>query len=520
MNVLDLFYSFRTRLLLVLAILLVTTLGVQYYIYYRFNVEVARIIAEQEQAVGAGFALAMESVPSTDRLVDLQARYRQELLTAEAGPVANILIVDDEGLITDSLDPEYNPKTRPDGTKENYKLADIRLPPLVDTGVSMSSLEQLPGINFDPSPPEVGAPRAVPLRFEALRNPVYIIVVLGSGNEPVNASPSRVARLLLPTLAVLSLAILATTLLVWRFTQPIQDLSEAARRASIGDFSYRVPLAGRRDEMGALALTFNRMIERVGHMRELEGQLHHAERSAVVGRLASAIAHEIRNPLNYINLTLDHLRTSLAPEEPDKRQTFLRLADGVKTEVARINTRISEFLKYTRPSRLTLRPLDLRAEIDDALRLVETQAAENNIELKIEQRGSLPLVLGDADSLRSVFTNLIINSLQAIDDKTGQLTIDLSATANGEVVTRITDTGPGISQENMSQIFEPYFSTKDTGTGLGLAIVKKAIDDHHGRIEVESTPGAGTTFIVTLPTADAGGQMSDVSSDTNSPALT
>jgi len=240
------------------------------------------------------------------------------------------------------------------------------------------------------------------------------------------------------------------------------------------------------------------MIERVGHMRELEGQLHHAERSAVVGRLASAIAHEIRNPLNYINLTLDHLRTSLAPEEPEKRQTFLRLADGVKTEVARINTRISEFLSYTRPSRLNLRPLDLRAELDDVLRLVETQAAENDIELKIEQHGDIPLVLGDADSLRSVFTNLIINSLQAIDDKTGRLTIDLSST-DDEVVTRITDTGPGILAENMSQIFEPYFSTKDTGTGLGLAIVKKAVDDHTGRIEVKSTPGAGTTFIVTLP---------------------
>jgi two-component system sensor histidine kinase HydH len=182
----------------------------------------------------------------------------------------------------------------------------------------------------------------------------------------------------------------------------------------------------------------------------------------------------------------------------------LRLAEGVKKEVARINTRISEFLNYTRPSRLELRPLDLRAEIADALLLVETQAAESNIEIRLEQRGDIPEVLGDRESLRSVMTNLIINALQAIEGDAGRLTIELSATAS-EVTTRITDTGSGIAAENLPQIFEPYFSTKDTGTGLGLAIVKRAIDDHHGRIEVESTQGAGTTFIVTLPTAEVRG---------------
>ena len=494
------FYSFRGRLLLVLAALLIATLGVQYYIYQRQNKMVAQILDAQDQAIAAGFALAFDSVTTVERLEDLQAKYPRRMFTSEAGAVVDIFVVNSTGIITDSLDPKYNPASLDDGSLKQHRITEIELPPLVDAGNATAQVKELLGDKVNPARPEAGAPRAFPVTLLTTDGTQYIIIVLGSANDALSVSPTRAASLLLPTLAVLLLAIIATTLLVWRFTQPIKNLHEAARRAAHGDFSYRVPepVARRGDEMSALAVTFNRMNEHLGHMRELEARAVQAERSAVVGRLASAIAHEIRNPLNYINLTLDHLRTTLAPEQPEKREPFMRLADGVKTEVARINTRISEFLKYTRPSRLELRPLDLRAEIDDALRLVETQALENNIEIRVDQLGRLPKVEGDRESLRSVFTNLIINALQSIGARSGRLTITLSADAR-TVTTRIADTGDGISAENLEQIFEPYFSTKETGTGLGLAIVRKAIDDHGGTIEVESTPGRGTTFTVKLP---------------------
>jgi signal transduction histidine kinase len=257
--------------------------------------------------------------------------------------------------------------------------------------------------------------------------------------------------------------------------------------------------------MGQLAARFNEMIARLGHMRELEGLLHQAEQSAVVGRLASAIAHEIRNPLNYINLTLDHLRTAFAPEDQKKRETFERLAQQLKVEVARINSRISEFLNYSRPSALEMRPLDLRAQAEDALRMVEVKAAESNIETRVEQAGEVPLVMGDEEALRSVFTNLIINGMQAIDGEGGNLTVRISAENEGRNARiEITDTGQGIAPDDISKVFEPYFSTKDTGTGLGLAIVKKAVDDHGGSISVKSKQGEGTTFTITIPTTAAG----------------
>ena len=175
----------------------------------------------------------------------------------------------------------------------------------------------------------------------------------------------------------------------------------------------------------------------------------------------------------------------------------------VKTEVARINTRIKEFLNYTRPAKLELRPLDLAKEVRDALRLIEAQAEESGLETCVEQDGEIPAVMGDAVSLRSVFTNLMINALHAMEGEgVGRLTVSLSPEDRFACV-RISDTGSGIAPENIGQIFEPYFSTKETGTGLGLAIAKKAVEDHGGTVSVESRQGEGTTFTVLIPAAVA-----------------
>jgi hypothetical protein len=500
MGIFRLLNSFRVRLLLVLAGLLVATLGVQFYLNRLSEQQVARTVAEQEQALAAGISLAAQSFPTTQLISELDRERGFFLRQKYAGRITNVLVVKDEGrvpgqlddedLIDDSLDTQFNPTKLEDGTRSYLTVAEARLPRLVNADQSASAQ------------PVAGEPRAFTISAATSQGLNYIIVVLGSAQMHESHSLWEDARPLLPTLAVLLIATLAAAILVWRFTRPIQELSDAARRVAVGEFNFHVPSATRRDEMGALATVFNEMIARLGGMRDLESRLNLAERSAVVGRLASAIAHEIRNPLNYINLTLDHLRTSLAPSDPQKRAMVERLTAQLKVEVARINTRISEFLKYTRPAQLEMRPVNLRELVADALRIVEAQAAESNIETRIEADDALPPVLGDDESLRSVFTNLIINAVQAMegDGRGGRLTITLSASEPGRARVSIADTGRGIEAENVSQVFEPYFSTKETGTGLGLAIVKKAVDDHEGTIDVTSKHGEGTTFTVTLPT--------------------
>ncbi|HEX8138465.1 MAG TPA: ATP-binding protein [Pyrinomonadaceae bacterium] len=500
MRLSELINSFRVRLLLVLAALLILTLGVQYYLNLRGVQRNARVVAEQEQALAAGVELGFKAITGGDYLITLRERANQPLLAERAGRIINILVVDNEGNVRDSLDPDYNPE-QVGGVTQYKQLRDVPLPPLINSGQLADDNMLLSLPSKAPTQSRAGEPRAFPFPVQTDKGRWYIIVALGRASMQTTIWNIQAARPLLYTLAVLLVTTFFTAVLVWRFTRPIKDLSDAARRVAAGQFDIQVRAVDRSDEMGQLVTVFNEMIRRLAGTRELEAQLHQAEQSAVVGRLASAIAHEIRNPLNYINLTLDHIRASLAPEDEQKRATFNRLADQLKTEVARINTRISEFLNYTRPPKLELRPVDLREAAEDALRLVEVQAAENNIKVSIESEPGVPPVMADAESLRSVFTNLLINGLQAIDGQGGELLVKLRAEGAGHLAhIEITDTGHGIAPEDISKVFEPYFSTKETGTGLGLAIVKKAIDDHGGTISVRSKPGTGTTFTITLPT--------------------
>jgi signal transduction histidine kinase len=492
------FYSFSTRLLLVMALLLVATLGVQLYLYRLEQGRRSSMIAEQEQALTASVALANESITSTKYMFELEKARNKSLLQEQEGRVVNVLVVrDEDGRVEDSLDPKYRPETLENGQPHYFNISEVQLPKLVDAGEVSEGFKGLRPTLPTTTQPRAGEPRTFALPLEAGGSMNYIVVVLGSnpmGDRPVRDSLKR----LLPTLAILLIASAAAALLVWRFTRPLSDLSRATERVAAGDFSLRVAGGERRDEIGRLASTFNEMVTQLGRMRELESQMKEAEKSAVIGRLASAIAHEIRNPLNYINLTLDHLRTSLAPSDPQKRALVEQLTLQLKTEVARINTRITEFLKYSRPANLSLLPLDLRETLRDALRIVEAQAAESGVETRFEEDGASPRVVGDRESLRSLFTNLIINGMQAMEGTGGSLRVGLSS-SDGHARVTVSDTGSGIDPAQIDKIFEPYYSTKETGTGLGLAIARKAVEDHDGTITVESTPGRGTTFTVELP---------------------
>jgi signal transduction histidine kinase len=327
----------------------------------------------------------------------------------------------------------------------------------------------------------------------------YVLVVLKSDK---GEAARRAAQPLLATLGILLTSTLITGLLVWRFTRPIANLSGAAREIASGNLSVRVPHNDRTDEMGTLSRNFNDMAAELEKKQELEAKLQQAEKSAVIGRLGSAIAHEIRNPLNYINLTLDHLRSKFAPEDDARKRTFEKLTSQLKSEVARINQQISDFLNYSRPANVYLRPVDARQVIEDSLRIVEAQAAEQDIKISVVEQEEVPEIMGDPEFLRSVFNNLFINAVQAMGQDGGKLNVRISPDEHGGfVLIEVSDTGSGIPQESLEKIFEPYFSTKETGTGLGLAIVQKVVEMHHGTIEADSVEGEGTKFTVRLPKA-------------------
>ena len=492
--------SFRVRLLLLLAALLVLTVSVQYFVNLRSVGTNTQFIVEQQQAILAGVALGVKSLSSGDYLDQMRDKAKQPLLGEQAERVKNVLIVDDEGNIKDSLDKNQTPRENPDKSIRYVKVKDISLPPLNSAVPLAPDNTPLPaGMNIAPLN-KAGNAGAFYFPVETDKGRRYVIVVLDSANTLTALLQRQSRRSLLYTLAVLLITTCLTAIVVWRFTRPIKSLSIAARRVAAGDFSFRVLTSGRRDEMGELTELFNDMTVKLGRARELEAQLYNAEKAVVVSRLASAIAHEIRNPLNYINLTLDHLRATFAPDDPKKQEKFNSLTTQLKSEVARINTRITEFLNYSRPAALEPQSLDLVATARDAMRIFEPQASECNVKTRIDEHGPVPRVTADAESLRSALTNLIINGLQAMDGNGGSLSIVLAGEDDGRLARiEVTDTGRGIAAEDISKVFEPYYSTKETGTGLGLAIVRKAVDDHHGSISVKSKVGAGTTFTITLP---------------------
>ncbi|MGB7068524.1 MAG: ATP-binding protein [Pyrinomonadaceae bacterium] len=492
------FNTFRGRLLLVLALMLIATLGVQFYLNYRTQQEDERIREEQGQTLVAAITLGFASINLSDtRMEDLLAPSDQSFLDEPAkARVRDILIIDNEWEVYDSLNPEYLGTTDENGDTTYKKLSELTdLPPLMEGKRLGSDLEHFPNSRVASDSGDVA--HAIPI--ETSKGRWYVMVLLHNDKKE---AAWRAAQPLIFTLGILLIATLISFYLVWRFTRPIANLSNAARRVAAGDLAVRVPDDTPSDEMGRLTRQFNEMTAELEKKHDLETQLQHAERSAVIGRLGSAIAHEIRNPLNYINLTLDHLRSKFSPADGNSRATFEKLTSQLKTEVARINGQITDFLNYSRPARANLQPIDVRDVIDASLRIVEAEACDKNIKIGLIEHERVQKIIGDAESLRSVFNNLFINATQSMGSIGGHLNIKISPDDNnGFVRVEVSDTGAGISEENLEKIFEPYFSTKETGTGLGLAIVQKLVDTHKGTISVESRVGEGTKFTVRLPSA-------------------
>ncbi len=491
------FNTFRGKLLIILAFLLIATLGGQFYLNLRTERKNAETREMQAQALVAGITLGANSLTSGDRLRDFVRREGQSFFDEKSTErIQDIIVVNPDWQVLDSLSDDYLPTEEENGEIKYLNLSELKnLPKLLEASRLGEDAGRFPNANVNSDEETDGEAHAIPLQTNEGR--YYLMVILkNDGKETVQ----RATRPLVYTLLILLLSTAITVFLVWRFTRPIANLSNAARLVAEGDLSFRVPDANRNDEMGKLTAQFNEMTAELEKARALESQLQQAEKSAVVGRLASAIAHEIRNPLNYINLSLDHLRSKFAPEDAEKHATFEKLTAQLKTEVGRINRQISDFLSYSRPANANLQPLDVRNVIEDSLRIVEAQAEEQNIKISLIEREDVPKISGDAEFLRSVFNNLFINAVQSMEMTGGQLNVTISSLEN-DVKVEVKDTGSGIDEEHLEKIFEPYFSTKETGTGLGLAIVKKIVEVHNGAIDVESNADDGTKFTVKLSKA-------------------
>jgi PAS domain S-box-containing protein len=236
------------------------------------------------------------------------------------------------------------------------------------------------------------------------------------------------------------------------------------------------------------------IIEDITERRALEEQIQRTQQLEVLGNLAASVAHEIRNPLNAISLTVQRLEKEYAPKEG--KAEYLEFLGLIKNEIRRLDNRIKEFLSLAAPLRLSFTEVDLNQILDEVLTLVTPTADATKVKI-VRNFSKIPSVSIDIDSIKRAFLNLFKNGIEAMPNG-GELSVQTIGSDDAvEVI--IKDTGKGIAKENLSKIFRPYYSEKKEGTGIGLAIVHQIIAAHKGSIEVDSELSKGTTFKVKLP---------------------
>lgn len=305
---------------------------------------------------------------------------------------------------------------------------------------------------------------------------------------------------LIATIGIFTIGILVALYLSKKYTKPIQSLAEAAHRVASGDLSVNLDIDEVDTEIGRLTRNFNDMVRKLSENRALEVRLKEAEHLSKIGTLASGIAHEIRNPLNLINLSIDHLWAANAPEDPGKKENFLATISNIKSEIKRLDEMISSFLNFGKPLKLTLNDLTVGAVVDETALLLSESCSEQKISLKVTRQPVEPNVMADYKHIKTCFVNLFLNAMQSMPGG-GSLTAEVSSN-NGFVSIKVEDTGCGIPPENFQKIFDPYFTTKDVGIGLGLALTKRIVEEHGGRISVRSVMNKGTAVTINLPVAN------------------
>ena len=298
------------------------------------------------------------------------------------------------------------------------------------------------------------------------------------------------------TLAIFSFGIWVSLYLARKYTRPLHEVVRAAKHVAAGDLTKTIEVEGE-DEIAELTRSFNEMVEKLRQHRELEERLREAERLSAVGKLASGIAHEIRNPLNFINLSIDHIRNRLGGGRSEGTAEALALMANIKAEIHRLNTMIENFLTVGKPLTLSKSEVDLGALIQDVVELAQQKAVEQGIAIEVADGAPIPRLLADPVQIKTCLMNVVLNAIQAMSTG-GRLRITVAA-GSGTADITISDTGPGISEDDLNRIFNPYFTTKKLGIGLGLAITKKVVEEHRGRIAVRSRPNEGTDVVISLP---------------------
>jgi nitrogen fixation/metabolism regulation signal transduction histidine kinase len=279
-----------------------------------------------------------------------------------------------------------------------------------------------------------------------------------------------------------------------RITKPVERLAAGARAVAGGDLSARVEVLSR-DEIGDLARAFNRMTEQLLEQRERAIQ---AERVAAWRELARRLAHELKNPLFPLQITIENLQRARGSSDFD--EVFDESTATLLAELGNLKTIVGRFSDFAKMPTPQFETVDVNEVVRSVMKLCDARFQANGrprIEPVLELEGEGIRISADPEQLRRAFGNLVLNAMDAMPEG-GTLHIR-TARHDGGARVEISDSGQGLTEEECGRLFTPYYTTKQHGTGLGLAIVQSVVSDHQGKIAVVSQPGRGATFVIDLP---------------------
>ncbi len=279
-------------------------------------------------------------------------------------------------------------------------------------------------------------------------------------------------------------------------TRPLRQLEDMTGQIASGRYEA-VPEVGGPGEVGDLARAFNRMVEALRDSRE---RLRRAERRAAAEEVARRVAHEIKNPLAPIALTLEGLRRTREVRPAEFDAAFELAIETIQEEIRRMRRVLDDFSRFGRLPAPQPRPTDLNRLVESVLRLYRDD--RSGVRIVADLDPALPLLPIDPDLFGEVINNLVGNALQAVGDRAGVVTVTTRA-GGGVAALTVRDSGPGLSDEARLRLFEPYFSTRPGGTGLGLSIARRIVLDHGGVIEADNDPEGGARVLVRMPIAGA-----------------
>ena len=466
----------RFRLTMVMLILLLCSMGIVFIPYYlgreNLKADLERSFLDLSNAIRVSVdQLTAPAASETDRL-------REYVESLRKTGIREVSIVGEDMGVIDSTNPGVIGRT-----------AKIRLPP---EKVVINAT-----FGDDPDPGE-----------DKLRSKDLVIPVTVGGDElgfihvrmQIDDFTEPIRKNLYlrfaSTLVIFAVGFALAVSISAHYVRTLERLAVAAEKVAAGDLSQEIPVGGK-DEVGRLTRSFNGMIERLRRNRELEEKVRESQYLSQLGRLSSGVAHEIRNPLNFIALAVDHLETLVRGKTEEAEREKEAVLGGIRGEIRNLNELVTNFVLYGRPPEPQRTPVRIREIVEGVLQMAAPRLQGHRISLETDFRDAPPLAV-DPDMIRRAVINLVGNAVDAMPGG-GELRVAGGPLEAGGYLLEVRDTGTGIAEKDLERVFEPYFTTKSTGLGLGLVLTRKIVEAHGGTIVIDSGQGRGTRVTVRLP---------------------